>query len=71
MTINKTKKLSKLKSYEFRCKCCGGVFEEDMTEERALEEYRKMFGKLPDALREDKQLLCDDCYKKLVLKVSQ
>jgi len=71
VTINKTKKMSELKSYEFRCKNCGGVFEREWTEERALAEYRKMFGGLPDALYKDKEVLCDDCYKKLMIKISQ
>ena len=60
-----------MESNEFRCKQCGGVFEEEWTEERALAEYRKIFGKLPDALKKDKVKLCDDCYKKLMIKISQ
>jgi len=63
--------MPKLKSYEFRCEHCGCVFEKEWTEESALAEYRKMFAKLPDALKEDKAVLCDDCYKKLMIKISQ
>jgi hypothetical protein len=63
--------MSELKSYEFTCKLCKGVFEREWTEEKALAEYRKMFGGLPDALKKDKDVLCDDCYKKLMIKVSQ
>jgi len=63
--------MSKLKSDEFKCKECGGVFEEKWTEQKALAEYRKIFGKLPDALYKDKTELCDDCYKKLMIKIRQ
>jgi len=63
--------MSELKSDKFKCSECGGVFEEEWTEERALAEYRKMFKKLPDELKEDKAALCDNCYKKLMIKISQ
>ena len=63
--------MPELKPGEFRCAQCGGVFEEEWTEERALVEYRKIFGKLPDAIKDDKAALCDDCYRKIMLKISQ
>lgn len=71
--ILKKTKYPKLKSDEFRCEECGGVFEfeEEWTEERALAEFRKIFKKLPDELKKDKAALCDNCYKKLMIKISQ
>ena len=71
--ILKKIKYPKLKPNEFRCEECGGVFEfeEEWTEERALAEYWKIFGKLPDALKRDKAELCDDCYRKLMIKIRQ
>jgi len=63
--------MSELKSDEFRCKQCGGVFEKKWTEENALAEYRKIFGRLPKAIKEDKEPLCDGCYRKILLKISQ
>ena len=60
-----------MKSDEFRCAHCGGVFEEEWTEERALAEYWKIFGKLPDELKKAKAELCDACYKKLMIKIRQ
>jgi len=60
-----------MKSDKFKCKHCGGVFEKVWTEERALAEYWKIFGKLPDELIKDKAELCDDCYKKLMIKIRQ
>jgi len=62
--------MPELKSNEFRCKNCGGVFEEEWTELKALAEYRKIFGKLPKALLEDKEPLCDGCYLKILKKIS-
>ena len=62
--------MSKLKFYEFKCKHCGEIFEKEWTEEKALAEYRKIFASLPDALREDKEMLCDDCYKIAMIKSS-
>ena len=66
-----TDKSEKLKPDEFKCKHCGGVFEEKWTEEKALDELRKIFGKLPDALKKDRAELCDDCYRKLMIKIRQ
>jgi len=63
--------MSELKPGEFRCKNCRGVFKEKWTEEKALDEYRKIFGKLPDELKRDKAELCDACYKKLMIKLRQ
>ena len=60
-----------MKSDEFRCAQCGGVFEEEWSEERALAEYWKIFGKLPDALYKAKAELCDACYRKLMIKLRQ
>jgi len=60
-----------MKPDEFRCKQCGGIFEEEWTEEQALAEYRKIFGRLPNALKEDKEALCDGCYRKTMVKTSQ
>ncbi len=60
-----------MKPDEFRCKQCRGVFEKEWTEEKALDEYRKIFGKLPYALYDDKAELCDDCYRKLMIKIRQ
>ena len=60
-----------MESNEFRCKQCRGVFEKKWTEENALAEYRKIFGKLPDELKKDKAELCDDCYRKLMIKIRQ
>lgn len=60
-----------MKPYEFRCEHCGGVFEEEWGDVRALAEYEKNFGRLPNALKEDKSALCDRCYRKLMIKISQ
>ena len=63
--------MSELKPGEFRCKQCRGVFEKVWTEERALAEYWKIFGKLPDELKKAKAELCNACYKKLMIKLRQ
>ena len=63
--------MSELKPGEFRCAQCGGVFEKLWTEERALAEYWKIFGKLPDALKKAKAELCDACYRKFMIKFRQ
>ena len=47
------------------------MFEEVWTEEKALDEYRKIFGKLLDALFKDRAELCDKCYKTLIVKINQ
>jgi DNA-directed RNA polymerase subunit RPC12/RpoP len=50
---------------EYKCACCGGIFQHGWTEEEAKEEYKKNFGKEVTTMQ-DKEIVCDDCYKKLM-----
>jgi hypothetical protein len=49
---------------EFTCAACGGTFEREpgWSQEHIEDEYRKTFGKDPD----DVDVVCDDCYQKIV-----
>ena len=60
-----------MKSNEFRCEQCGGIFEEEWPEEKTLAEYEENFGNLPNEIKEDKVAVCDDCYKKIMMVISQ
>ena len=60
-----------MKPSEFKCEQCKGIFEEEWPEEKALAEYEEKFGKLPKEIKEDKVALCDDCYKKIMMTISQ
>lgn len=60
-----------MKPNEFQCGQCKGIFKEEWPEEQTLAEYEENFGKLPDEIKEDKVALCDDCYKKIMMAISQ
>lgn len=44
------------------CSVCGGEFEADWSEEEAEQELKENF---PGLSKNDCDLVCDDCYKKL------
>ena len=52
-----------LKSNEYRCAICGGIFEKGQSEEAAQEEMKHNF---PDVDKEDCDMVCDDCYKEIM-----
>lgn len=47
----------------YTCACCGGSFETDWTEEEAVEEATKIFGKPPSEWKVPAVKICDDCFK--------
>lgn len=49
---------------EFRCACCGLVFEKAKTDEEALQEVRSVFGTTVEA--SNCEMVCDDCYQELM-----
>lgn len=53
-----------MKANEYRCECCGGVFEATLTDEQVRNEAVANFG--PEVmLPGEGVLVCDDCYKKM------
>lgn len=50
-------------SKTFKCAACGGVFEEDWSDEEAQAELAANFGVPPSEC----DVVCDDCYKKMGL----
>lgn len=46
---------------KYKCSCCGGEFEKGWTDEEAEEEMTNKFGYIEE---EDRDIICDDCYKK-------
>ena len=51
-----------MKSNEYRCEACKGVFEKGWSDEEALDEYRQDF---PNLTLADSGIICDDCYQGL------
>lgn len=48
----------------YTCASCHGVFETEYTEEDCRNEAIENF---PDWDQEDKVVICDDCYKKMIM----
>lgn len=47
----------------YMCKICGGVFEKEISDSEALKEKDELF---PETLIEDCEIICDDCFKKIM-----
>ena len=47
----------------FTCEMCGGTFAEGWTDEEALAEAKKHFGK--SVIKEEMATVCDDCYRRV------
>ena len=52
----------------YRCALCGGVFQQpdDWTEDDVELEYAINAGYLPDEHYQDREMVCDDCYKRVM-----
>jgi hypothetical protein len=50
----------------FTCEMCGGNYEKGWSDEEAEAEAKALFGEL--ALQ-DRVVVCEDCYKRVVLVV--
>jgi len=50
----------------YKCAMCGETYEEDWTEEEAIEELNNNF---PGFDKVDCEVVCDDCYKEFMVKV--
>ena len=48
---------------EYKCACCGNIYEMGRTEEEARQECLDNFGEL--ALLDNLEIVCDDCYNKM------
>lgn len=48
---------------EYKCGHCGGVFKKGWSDEKSNKEAEENFGKHPDQWKEEKVIICDDCYK--------
>ncbi len=43
---------------EYRCACCGEVYEKGRSDEEAMEECEEIFGDTNDVA-----IVCDDCWR--------
>ena len=55
-----------LSNNEYQCARCGEVYEKGWTDEEADAEATKIFGKHPDQWKDEKAVICDDCFKEVV-----
>jgi hypothetical protein len=54
----------------YTCDACGGTFESEWTEAEAAAEYSIEFAK-EKAAGMDTAVICDDCYEKLMARLSR
>jgi hypothetical protein len=47
----------------FTCVVCKGEFEQDWSDEEAIQEMKDNFGQ--DMITDQCELVCDDCYQKM------
>ncbi len=47
----------------FTCDMCDGTFEQGWSDEEAEAEYAGEFNELSAQQKEDRGVVCDDCYK--------
>ena len=47
---------------EYKCELCGGIFEDEWTEEDRVEEYNENFIPEEHGTAEEGHRVCDDCY---------
>lgn len=56
--------MPKLNDKEYQCDCCHGIFQlvrnETWSEEKANEEYKKLF---PNESIENREIVCNDCWE--------
>lgn len=50
-----------MKSNEYKCSTCGGIFEKGQTDEEAIEEATQNGFPIDEA-----ELVCDDCYNDIM-----
>lgn len=54
--------MTELKTNEFKCAVCKGIFEKGLTDEEAEQQLNEEF---PGFDKEECGLVCDDCYKEM------
>ena len=47
---------------QYRCDCCGGVFDKGQTEKAAEVEFARLFPEAKDMAR---SIICDECFVKM------
>lgn len=55
--------MNELAPNEYRCECCGVVYEKCRTDEEAMAEAEDIFG---DALDDNPAIVCDDCWRQMM-----
>lgn len=58
-----------IKNNQYQCASCHGIFEKhkEWTEEKKLKEKQQNFGDLP---LENCEIVCDDCYNKIMKAIN-
>lgn len=47
---------------QYECAACGGIFDKERPDEEADKEYEELF---PAHADEPREVVCDDCFKKM------
>ena len=55
--------MDKLNKNEYKCECCGKIYEKGWSDEEALEESLALWGELDE---DNLAIVCDDCFKEFM-----
>lgn len=55
-------------SNQFTCADCGETFDKGRSDEEALKESKEIWGEIP---QEDMEIICEDCYQKMMKGLRQ
>lgn len=57
-----------MRTNEFKCDACGGIFQKAWSEQEAVDESKKLHARLDlDYETEEKMRVCDDCFRTMGL----
>lgn len=57
-----------MKNNEYKCYMCKDIFEKGLTDAEAEKQLVDEFGPSEVVITEDCELVCDDCFKKMVIQ---
>ncbi|HEC40683.1 hypothetical protein LCGC14_0223010 [marine sediment metagenome] len=70
--MKKPKKKGRGKLYNsYKCAKCGNDYEKGWSDAECAKECEENFSKYPDSMEWDMAVVCDNCYKLLMLEINE